>query len=731
MTEVKLNLTSETAALTATPRTAEKTNPKSASSKAGSIASKTPRSFRDGSRPQTANANLYAIHSVGTLKGPILFQTAFMYVFFLIVIGSAQLLGWAPSIRIISFVPYIVVCVVLVELSRLVIIFFPRFEVILPFYSTIIPFALICFWSREAHIMVSVLFFCSCMIIYMQSGHPSLQLHVMIYIILFLLIYTIIILIMFFYYVDKSGVDLFYGRILDPEISWGQEITFIICIALLGIAFLFLEKFIKLYATTLVDRSHQIETLEIEKEELRQEIMKYRDDQDVSIDLDAPIQKVIATLQSIQSDGQLDNSTKDQLAFIIKILASNKLYSPNLNFDDKPSVDNEVSSWLHSMLTSTETKKDVKLTGGLVNPVQDSKIKSTRFLPVLDQSVEKQVDALLEKMEEWDFDIFALAELTNGRPLFFITFALFTRHDLLRKFNIPEAKLRRFLTIIEDGYFNGNPYHNSTHAADVVQTLNYFITRGGLAQYVTELDIFAVLVAALIHDYGHQGLNNAYQISVQSDLAVTYNDKSVLENFHTAQAFALLYQEPNNILVGLTDSQRKEIRETIVTMVLATDMAHHFDLLGKFKSKLAGNGFDSKDRKDRLLLMQIAIKAADISNPTKPSYLCTNWASRVMEEFHRQGDAERRQQMPVSAFMDRTKPAEAKCQIGFIDFIVSPLYDVWASFLPDMVITLEHVQENRVFWKKRLEMPQVTSKGSLETLVLDNPSSTQHHDDNS
>lgn len=100
-------------------------------------------------------------------------------------------------------------------------------------------------------------------------------------------------------------------------------------------------------------------------------------------------------------------------------------------------------------------------------------------------------------------------------------------------------------------------------------------------------------------------------------------------------------------------------------------------------------------------MMQIAIKCSDISNPTKNPLLCQKWATKVMEEFYRQGDEERRQEMPVSAFMDRTKPAEAKCQIGFIDFIVSPLFDVWTSFLPDMQIALENLEANRTFWKKK------------------------------
>ena len=48
---------------------------------------------------------------------------------------------------------------------------------------------------------------------------------------------------------------------------------------------------------------------------------------------------------------------------MIKIIASNKLYAPTL--DDKP-IDTEVSSWLHAMLTSSESRKDVKLSGGIL-----------------------------------------------------------------------------------------------------------------------------------------------------------------------------------------------------------------------------------------------------------------------------------------------------------------------------------------------------------------------------
>jgi hypothetical protein len=91
-----------------------------------------------------------------------------------------------------------------------------------------------------------VLFFCGTLIIYLQSGLPAIQMFTMVYILVFLLEYTAIILFMMFYYIDTTGVSFKYGRILEPGISWGQEITFIISLGLLGTAFLLLEKFIKL-----------------------------------------------------------------------------------------------------------------------------------------------------------------------------------------------------------------------------------------------------------------------------------------------------------------------------------------------------------------------------------------------------------------------------------------------------------------------------------------------------
>ena len=53
----------------------------------------------------------------------------------------------------------------------------------------------------------------------------------------------------------------------------------------------------------------------------------------------------------------------------------------------------------------------------------------------------------------------------------------------------------------------------------------------------TDLEILAAIFSCAIHDVDHPGLTNQYLINTSSELALMYNDESVLENHHLAVAF--------------------------------------------------------------------------------------------------------------------------------------------------------------------------------------------------
>jgi len=54
----------------------------------------------------------------------------------------------------------------------------------------------------------------------------------------------------------------------------------------------------------------------------------------------------------------------------------------------------------------------------------------------------------------------------------------------------------------------------------------------------------------------------------------------------------------------------------------------------------------------------------------------------VLEEFYRTGDKEKELGLSISPFCDRTRPTAGQCQVGFIDFVVRPIFDKLAKLLP-------------------------------------------------
>lgn len=78
-----------------------------------------------------------------------------------------------------------------------------------------------------------------------------------------------------------------------------------------------------------------------------------------------------------------------------------------------------------------------------------------------------EVERVLNSCEEWTFDSFRLCEATDNQPLSTLAYFLFKKMDLINIFDIKESKLIAFLKRIELGYPD-NPYHNRTHAADVL-----------------------------------------------------------------------------------------------------------------------------------------------------------------------------------------------------------------------------------------------------------------------
>lgn len=94
---------------------------------------------------------------------------------------------------------------------------------------------------------------------------------------------------------------------------------------------------------------------------------------------------------------------------------------------------------------------------------------------------------------------------------------------------------------------------------------------------------------------------------------------------------------------------------------------------------------------------------SDISNPTKPWDLCKYWTDLLFVEFFSQGDQEKSLKLPVSQFMDRETTNIAKGQIGFIDFIIKPIYAAGHSFLPKLQVNINNIDANKDKWQNKFD----------------------------
>ena len=199
----------------------------------------------------------------------------------------------------------------------------------------------------------------------------------------------------------------------------------------------------------------------------------------------------------------------------------------------------------------------------------------------------------------------------------------------------------------------------------------YFFFRSRKMQSVfTDLEVLTALFAAAIHDVDHPGLTNQYLINSGSELAIMYNDESVLENHSLAVAFVILKESPCDIFANLNKKQRQLLRKMSIDMVLATDMSKHMSLLADLKTmvetkKVAGSGVLLVDSyTERIQILQNLLHCADLSNPTKPLNVYKKWVDGIMEEFYQQGDKERDLGLDISPMCDRYNSTVEKSQVG-------------------------------------------------------------------
>ncbi|KAI9345013.1 hypothetical protein BDR26DRAFT_1005825 [Obelidium mucronatum] len=447
--------------------------------------------------------------------------------------------------------------------------------------------------------------------------------------------------------------------------------------------------------------------------------------------IDAPVQRAIDILQSLKGRmvAQGDPAVR-QIDFIMMSLTSSDLFMSSIdeiNDENGRGIDQDTKNWIENSLLQKASKPskgsevdgDAMFVVGNRRPTIVSALDEGGFSSMLPSSGsphlspkfsiqnQEEINVFLESSMDFEFDVFRLGELTNGQPLYYLSMHLLQYYGLIEHFNIDIDVAKTFFREVESNYRDLS-YHNSYHAADVLQTVNLLLLSDPqMAQNFTKLEILAACIASAVHDVDHPGVNNNYLIQSSHPLAILYNDLSVLEYHHASKAFEIMQKPGMNIFAHFPNDQKRDIRKQMINMVIATDMSQHFTYINKLKSKISASALKLQEAPDRALVLDMAIKCADLNNPAKSLESCKLWAFRIMEEFFQQGDRERLNGLNVSMFMDRKETNIPKCQVGFVDILVTPLFEAWSQCIAtDFTrLCMKNISLNRAYWESILDKP--------------------------
>ena len=373
----------------------------------------------------------------------------------------------------------------------------------------------------------------------------------------------------------------------------------------------------------------------------------------------------------------------------------------------------------HEQLSKRLQDYDSETRDALLQIMSDSNVKlTTPELPMRTgntprQGVSRHLRSLLLKATtSWDFDPFELDRISNGHPLSNLFIWLIEEANLVDTLGLNPIKMRKFAIDIESGY-SKNPYHNRIHVCAVLHRMHIMLLEGGLGVYLKDysgLYILAVYMAAMCHDYKHQGLTNDFLIKSHDNLATFYNDHAPNENYHLSQAFYVLKDATTDILSPLPIEAYHFVRNIIIELVLATDMSKHFEIINAFKNKIIDlpehQSLQKNDSTtlpastDKLLALKMAIKCADLSHTAAPWNEHKKWVILLQEELWNQGERENSLGLKTSILTDKNKKGLLSSQDGFFEMLAVPMYKAFVKGFPACYYLLEGCQRNHEKWRQ-------------------------------
>ncbi|KAL3286731.1 hypothetical protein HHI36_001223, partial [Cryptolaemus montrouzieri] len=185
----------------------------------------------------------------------------------------------------------------------------------------------------------------------------------------------------------------------------------------------------------------------------------------MSLPLEAPITKIVSLLDQVREKLGTNYEVVLLLDKAEDILRNSELYSIQMKQTCRVKPEEPVVSDLITALLSNQSQKMPVLTSRRSSNDSSTVFRTSKVM----RQVNTDIDELLDTALQWDFEIFRLEEITKFRPLQHLGMYLCQHFDVASALCCDEKTLKNWFIIVESHYHTENFYHNSTHAADVMQ----------------------------------------------------------------------------------------------------------------------------------------------------------------------------------------------------------------------------------------------------------------------
>ena len=406
-----------------------------------------------------------------------------------------------------------------------------------------------------------------------------------------------------------------------------------------------------------------------------------------------------------------DNSDKEKINFSEK---SEEEYenSEDVESDEKE----EKKDYFPNIINKNQKKRNYKI--GIRRAITNNLSTNIYLLDNIDGII---IHKLKNDLFNFEFNIFDFYDKYEKLDPFTLSSQI-----ILNKYNLSKYSnsitIYNFIKSIKENYSKNAIYHTEKHAIDMLQTLSMYISKSNIITYLdlNNIDIISLLISGLCHDVGHPGYNNDYQIKMLTHLSVTYNDKSVLENYHISLTFQILKNDNCNIFKILSKNEFSYIRKRMIDMVLSTDMSFHSRIIALMKNRVENNNIKNGENSDKIInknnndnlfneqqeVLNYLIHIGDLSHSSKKFEITYKWSFLLSEEFWRQGDEEKEKGFSINFLFERSNTDVPRNQVGFMKGIIIPSFEILVEFLPQLNYYWEQVNINLEKWSELADKNQ-------------------------